>query len=241
MPTSARVPPETVDPIASANSPCLVEAGDPHPLGATVDAEGVNFSVFSEHADSIDLLLFDEHDSVEPFQTIKLGPPLHRTFHFWHCYVRGLKAGVHYAYRVSGPWDPHNRGFRFNPNKVLLDPYAKGITTTLWDRGAACTPDDNLATSMRGVVIDLEDYDWEGDRPINRPMSESVVYEMHVGGFTKSQTSGVADPGAFAAIVEKIPYLQSLGVTAIELLPVCQFDPKEIEKPSPTDPNVMLT
>ena len=96
---------------------------------------------------------------------------------------------------MDGPWDPHGRGFRFNPNKVLVDPYAKGITTTLWDRGAACTPDDNLAHSMRGVVIDMEDYDWEGDQPLNRPMSESVVYEMHVGGFTKSQTSGVAAPG----------------------------------------------
>jgi len=241
LPTSARVPPETVDPIASANSPCVVEAGEPHPLGATVDANGVNFSVFSEHAGSIDLLLFDEHDSVEPFQTIKLGPPLHRTFHFWHCYVRGLKAGVHYAYRVSGPWDPHNRGFRFNPNKVLLDPYAKGITTTLWDRGAACGPDDNLAQSMRGVVIDMEDYDWEGDKPLNRPMSETIVYETHVGGFTKSPTSGAQDPGTFAGIIEKIPYLQSLGVTAIELLPIHQFDPHENAKPSPTDPSVMLT
>ena len=102
LPTSARVPPETVDPIASANAPCLVEAGSPHPLGATVDDDGVNFSVFAEHADSIELLLFDEHDSVEPMQTITLGPPLHRTFHFWHCYVRGLKPGVHYAYRVTG-------------------------------------------------------------------------------------------------------------------------------------------
>jgi glycogen operon protein len=236
-----RVPSDTVDPVASADSPCLVEAGEPHPLGATVDATGVNFSVFSEHADSIELLLFDEHDSVEPFQTISLGPPLHRTFHFWHCYVRGLKPGVHYAYRVGGPWDPHGRGYRFNPNKVLVDPYAKGITTTLWDRGAACTPDDNLATSMRGVVIDLHDYDWEGDQPLNRPMSETIVYEMHVAGFTKSPTSGTENPGTFAGIVEKIPYLTSLGVTAVELLPVHQFDPKEIEKPSPADPNVMLT
>ena len=152
--TSTRVPPETVDPVASADSPCTVEAGSPHPLGATVDANGVNFSVFSEHADAIELLLFHAHDSVEPFQTITLGGPLHRTFHFWHCYLRGLEPGVHYAYRVGGPNDPSGRGHRFNPNKVLVDPYAKGITTTLWDRGAACTPDDNVAQSMRGVVID---------------------------------------------------------------------------------------
>jgi isoamylase len=241
LPTSAHVPPKTVDPVASANSPCTIEAGSPHPLGATVDAEGVNFSVFSEHAESIELLIFDSHDSVEPIQTIVLGPPLHRTFHFWHCYVRGLKAGAHYAYRVGGPWDSHGRGFTFNPNKVLVDPYAKGITTSLWDRGAACGPEDNLATSMRGVVIDMEDYDWEGDRPLNRPMSETIVYEMHAAGFTKSPTSGAKNPGTFAGIVEKIPYLKSLGVTAVELLPVHQFDPKEIQKPSPTDPSVMLT
>jgi isoamylase len=219
--------------------PYPVEAGVPHPLGATVDKNGVNFSVFSEHATSVDLLLFDEHDSAEPFQTIQLGWPDHRSFHFWHCYVRGLPAGTHYAFRVNGPWDPHGRGCRFNPNKVLIDPYARGITTTLWDRGAACGPEDNLAQSMRGVVIDLEDYDWEGDRPINRPMSESIVYEMHVGGFTKSPTSGVAAPGTFAGIVEKIPYLKSLGVTAVELLPVCQFDPREIEKPSPVDGSML--
>ena len=241
LPTSAHVPPETVDPVASADWACTVEAGAPHPLGATVDATGVNFSVFSEFADSIELLLFDAHDAVEPFQTIVLGLPLHRTFHFWHCYVRGLKAGVYYAYRVSGPWDPHGRGFRFNPNKVLVDPYAKGISTTLWDRGAACGPEDNLATSMRGVVLDLDTYDWEGDTPLNRPMSETIVYEMHVGGFTKSPTSGVEHPGTFAAIQEKIPYLKSLGVTAVELLPIHQFDPQELQKPSPTDPNVMLT
>jgi glycogen operon protein len=241
LPTSARVPPETVDPVASVDSPCVIEAGSPHPLGATVDANGVNFSVFSEHAESMELLIFDSHDSVEPIQTIVLGPPLHRTFHFWHCYVRGLKAGAHYAYRVSGPWDPHGRGYTFNPNKVLVDPYARGITTALWDRGAACGPGDNLATSMRGVVIDTDDYDWEGDRPLNRPMSETIVYEMHAAGFTKSPTSGVHNPGTFAGIVEKIPYLKSLGVTAVELLPVHQFDPKEIQKPSPTDPNVMLT
>ena len=110
----------------SANSPCVVEAGAPHPLGATVDSTGVNFSVFSEHADPIELLLFDEHDSIEPFQTIELGRPLHRSFHFWHCYVRDLKAGVHYAYRVSGPWDPSGRGFRFNREQGAGRPVRQG-------------------------------------------------------------------------------------------------------------------
>jgi isoamylase len=238
---SVRVPSEAVDRAASAGASYIVEAGEAHPLGATVHANGVNFSVFAEHATAIELLLFDGHDSVEPFQIVTLGPPLHRTFHFWHAFLRGLPAGTQYAYRVNGPWDPHVRGFRFNPNKVLVDPYAKGITTTLWDRGAACTPDDNLAQSMRGVVVDTGDYDWEGDRPLNRPMAETIVYEMHVGGFTKSPTSGATHPGTFAGVIEQIPYLQSLGVTAVELLPVHQFDAREVEKPSPTDPGVMLS
>ena len=241
IPVSTRVPAATIDRVASAGAPYIVEAGEAHPLGATVTATGVNFSVFSEFGTGIDLLLFDDHDSAEPFQIVSLGAPMHRTFHFWHCQVRGLPVGTQYAYRVDGPWDPHGRGFRFNPNKVLIDPYAKGITTTRWDRGAACTPDDNVTQSMRGVVVDTANYDWEGDKPLNRPMAETIVYEMHVGGFTKSPTSGAKNPGTFAGIIEKIPYLQQLGVTAVELLPVHQFDPREIEKPSPTDPSVMLT
>jgi isoamylase len=239
-PVSVGVSADTVD-AASAGAPYIVEAGQAHPLGATVRADGVNFSVFAEHATAIDLLLFDGHDSVEPFQTVTLGAPRHRTFHFWHVLVRGLPAGTQYAYRVDGPWDPHVRGFRFNPNKVLVDPYAKGIATSLWERGAACTRDDNLAQSMRGVVVDTGDYDWEGDQPLNRPMAETIVYEMHVGGFTRSPTSGATHPGTFAGVIEKIPYLQSLGVTAVELLPIHQFDATEMAKPSPADPNVMLT
>lgn len=212
-----------------------IERGSPHPLGAVPDVNGVNFSVFSEHATAVELLLFDEHDSPEPIQVIQLDPRYHRTFHFWHVYVRGLKPGMHYAYRVDGPQDLHRRGFRFNRNKVLIDPYARGNTCDLWDRAAACGPEDNLTKSMRSVVIDTQGYDWEGDQPIRRPMSESIIYEMHVGEFTKSPTSGVKNPGTFLGIIEKIPYLQELGITAVELLPVFQFDPTEINRISPYD------
>jgi glycogen operon protein len=234
-PVPATMPP-AADPAVSTPlvPPYVVERGSPHPLGATCDADGVNFSIFSEHATSIELLIFDEHDDPEPIQTIVLDQRNHKTFHFWHVYVRGLRDGMHYAYRVDGPWDPAN-GHRFNRNKVLLDPYAKGVTTALWDRGAACTPDDNLTSSMRGTIVDTAGYDWEGDRPLNRPMHETVIYELHVGGFTSSPSAGVTNPGTFSAIVEKIPYLQSLGITAIELLPIFQFDEKEIDKPSPVD------
>ncbi len=222
---------------ASAPPPHLrhytVEAGRPHPLGATLDATGVNFSIFSQNATGVELLLFERHDDIHPVQVIQLDPSRNRTFHFWHCYVRGLPHGAHYAYRVDGPMDPSGRGFRFNRNKVLIDPYALGNTQTLWKRGDACGPQDNLATSMRSVVIDAEHYDWEGDKPINRPMNESVIYEMHVGGFTRSTTAGVKHPGTFYGLIEKIPYLQSLGVTAVELLPVFEFDESEASGVNP--------
>jgi isoamylase len=210
----------------------IIESGSPHPLGARVDAEGVNFSVFSQHATGMELLLFDVHESTEPYQTIRLDRVANRTFCFWHCYVRGLRPGTHYAYRVDGPSDPAS-GHRFNRNKVLLDPYAFGNSNDLWVRTDACGPEDNLATSMRSVVIDVESYDWEGDRPINRPMRESIIYEMHVGGFTRSPSSGVSHPGTFRGVIEKIPYLKDLGVTAVELLPVMEYDENEILRSLP--------
>jgi isoamylase len=202
------------------------------PLGATVDDEGVNFSIFAEDASSVELLLFDGHDHQTPIVTIPLDPETNRSFHFWHVYVRHLTAGYHYAYRVDGPDLP---GRRFDRDKVLLDPYARGNTNTLWEPVAACLPGDNLSTSMRSVIVDVRDFDWEGDEPLGRPTSESIIYEMHVRGFTMSPTSGVKNPGTFAGLIEKIPYLQSLGVTAVELLPVFAFDEREVRGINPLD------
>jgi isoamylase len=210
-----------------------VEAGRAHPLGAVPDADGVNFSIYAEKATGVTLLLFEAHDSTRPEQEIELDPHRNRTFHFWHVYVRRLRPGAHYAFRVAGPHDLHGRGERFNPAKVLLDPYARGVTKALWQRGDACGLDDNLATSMRATVVDVDDYDWEGDQPLNRAMHETVIYEVHVGGFTRSATSGVRRPGTFAGLVEKIPYLRSLGVTAVELMPVFMFDVAELDRPGP--------
>jgi isoamylase len=207
--------------------PFSVEAGSPHPLGAVPAPAGVNFSLFSSNAIGVELLLFSAHDSPEPFQVIQFDPYVNRTFHFWYVFVRGLKPGAHYAYRVDGPFNPP-AGQRFNRNKVLIDPYARGNTNTLWDRGSACTPDDNVRTSMRSVVIDACGYDWQGDKPLDRPTEESVIYEMHVRGFTQSPSSGVQHRGTFAGLVEKIPYLQDLGVTAVELLPVFDFDETDV-------------
>jgi glycogen operon protein len=203
-------------------APFPVEAGVAHPLGATPSPSGVNFSLFSSNATGVELLLFSAHDSLEPFQTIRFDPYVNKTFHFWHAFVRGLKPGVHYAYRVDGPFD--SAGQRFNRNKVLIDPYARGNCNFLWDRNSGCTSEDNVRTSIRSVVIDSSDYDWEGDKPLNRPMEECIIYEAQVRGFTQSPTSGVRHPGTFAGLIEKIPYLKDLGVTAVELLPIFDFD-----------------
>jgi isoamylase len=200
-----------------------VERGSPHPLGASPMPGGVNFSLFTMNATAVELLLFATHDAPEPFQAIWLDPSVNKSFHFWHVFVRGLQAGAHYAYRVDGPFAAAS-GHRFNRNKVLTDPYALGNTTAVWKRDAACGPDDNVTTSMRSVVIDLADYDWEGDRPLHHSMEDIVIYEMHVRGFTKSPSSEVRHPGTFLGLIEKIPYLKDLGVTAVELLPVFDFD-----------------
>ena len=137
-----------------------LERGRPHPLGATPDDSGVNFSVFSENATAIELLLFQKATSKKPFQIIKLDPAINNTFHFWHIFVRDLKAGTYYAYRVEGPSDV-SQGHRFNKNKVLIDPYSKGITKYLWDRKYALGDGKNTSQSMRSFVIDFYHYDWE--------------------------------------------------------------------------------
>ncbi len=213
-----------------------IEPGVAHPLGAVPDKHGVNFSIFSEHATSVELLLFARHNDPEPFQVIPLDPIQHRTFHFWHVYVSGLRPGVYYAYRFDGPQeDLHRTGDRFNRNKVVIDPYARTITTSLWSRTDASGPDDNVRTCTRGIVVDLSEFDWEGDCPLNRPMQETIIYEVHVGGFTRSPSSGCHYPGTFAGIVEKIPYLKELGITAVELLPVFAFDEQGSHYPSPLE------
>jgi glycogen operon protein len=210
-----------------------IQAGQPHPIGATPDANGVNFVLFSEHATSIELLLFAAANDPQPVQTITLDPQQHRTFHFWHAYVVGLPVGTYYAYRIDGPQNLHNEGDRFNSQKVLIDPYSRGNTTSLWKRADAVGDADNLLTSMRSAVIDCAHYDWEGDRPLKRPLNESIIYELHVGGFTRSPSSRTQHPGTFRALIEKIPYLQALGITAVELMPVFAFDETGVDRVNP--------
>jgi isoamylase len=210
-----------------------VRPGRSHPLGATITPEGTNFALFARDATSVQLLLFERHDSARPFQVVDLDPERNLTVHVWHCEVEGVGDGVAYGYRVDGSRDVSGLGTRFDPGKVLLDPYGRGTSSRRWNRAAACEPGDNVETAMRSVVVDVRGYDWEGDRPLNRPLADSVIYELHVKGLTASATSGVAHPGTYRGVIDKIPYLQSLGVTAVELLPVFEFDPQEFSRINP--------
>jgi glycogen operon protein len=211
------------------NDEIKLSPGKSFPLGATVSPEGVNFSVFSKSSTGMELLLFDHFEAPEPAHIIRLDPKVNRTFYYWHVFVAGLKSGQVYAYRADGPFEP-SEGMRFDKHKLLLDPYGRCVAVPeSYDRNAAALPGDNAAVAMRSVVVDLGAYDWEGDAALKRPFPQTVIYEMHVGGFTRHTSSGV-DPekrGTYVGLVEKIPYLQDLGITAVELLPVFHFDEQE--------------
>jgi isoamylase len=206
-----------------------ISPGRSFPLGATLVDGGVNFCVFSGAARQMELLLFDDAEAAAPAQVVRLQAPAHRTYHYWHVFVSGLRPGQVYAYRAIGPFDP-GRGRRFDPEKVLLDPYGRAVAVPDgYDRDAARRPGDNAKVAMRSVVVDPDAYDWQGDVPLRRPFSTTVIYEMHVAGFTRHPSSGLAvgTRGTYAGMIEKIPYLQDLGITAVELLPVFQFDPQD--------------
>ncbi|ABQ25013.1 glycogen debranching protein GlgX [Geotalea uraniireducens] len=209
------------------NSP--IDSGTSSPLGATVFPGGVNFSIFSRDCTGVELHLFDRVDDARPSRTVTLHPKRNRTYHYWHTFVPGLGSGQLYGYRVAGPHDPR-RGLRFDPYKLLIDPYGRAVAVPAgYSRRAVAEPGDNAAVAMKSVVADPRGYDWEGDIPLKRPFSRTVIYELHVAGFTRPPSSGVTEGkrGTYAGLVEKIPYLQELGVTAIELLPVFQFDARD--------------
>jgi glycogen operon protein len=203
--------------------------GQSYPLGASIQPEGVNFAVYSKSATAVDLLFFDGPDDERPTRVFELDPTVNRTFQYWHILVPGVEPGQHYGYRVKGPWAPEKR-MRFDGQKLLLDPYGLGVAVgERYQRPAAARPGPNLGRAMKSMVIDPSDYDWEGDRPLQRPYSDTVIYEMHVAGFTRNPNSGLPPErrGTYAGVIDKLPYLQSLGVTAIELLPVYQFDEQD--------------
>ncbi len=209
-----------------AMEPYRVSRGKPEHFGTTLDAEGANFTLFSRHATAVELLLYRTADSAEPFQIIPLNPAENRSFFFWHIHVEGLPAGIHYTWRVQGPDDTATTGHRFNAKKELVSPAAKAVTDWVWDRKRASDPDDAARTSMRAVVTD-EQFNWEGEPAIAQGLEGAIIYEVHVGAFTRHPSSGVGHPATFAGLIEKIPYLQELGITHVELLPVMAFDEQD--------------
>ena len=213
----------------SATASPVPTTGQSHPLGATVVPGGVNFSIFSRAATGMDLLLFDREDDARPARVIHIDPVENRTDNYWHVFVPGIQAGQVYGFRVQGPCDPAS-GLRFDPSKLLLDPYGLAVIVPKeYSRDAASMAGDNTATAMKSVVADPRVYDWEGDAPLRHPSASTIIYEAHVRGFTAHPSSGVtaSRAGTYAGLVERIPYLQQLGVTALELLPVFQFDTQD--------------
>jgi isoamylase len=204
-----------------------IRTGSRLPLGALVHADGVNFSMFSRHATRVELLLFEAADSPQPFQSVVLDPDRHRSYFSWHVFVEGLGAGAHYAWRVDGPSDTAATGVRFSPRKTLVDPWARTVTDALWDRRRAADPADDTPCGLRGVVCDSH-FDWSGERPVSRCLEGAVIYEMHVGGFSRHPSAGATAPGTFSALTARIPYLKELGVTHLELLPVMAFDEQSV-------------
>ena len=174
----------------------------------------------------MELLLFDDAEEPRPTRAIDLEARKHRTYHYWHVFVPGIRAGQLYGYRVTGPFAPEH-GLRFDPSKVLLDPYGRAVAVPDgYSRQMASQYGVNDAIAMKSVVVDSSSYDWEGDVPLRRPIASTVLYEMHVAGFTRHPSSRVAPElrGTYAGMIEKIPYLQDLGIAAVELLPIFQFD-----------------
>lgn len=223
-----------------------VSPGSPRPFGASITQDGVNFAVFSRNATSIRLCVFERPEDGAPVLDFRLDPVQNRTGDIWHAHVAGIGSGSLYAWRADGPYLPE-LGYRFNPNKLLIDPYAKALTGDfIWDVAAARAYDpadprgdlsfslvDDAAVMPKCIVVDDERFDWKGDRPLNLPLRHCVIYEAHVRGLTMGRGAGVEHPGTYQGVVEKIPYLKKLGITSLELLPVQEFDEFENELRNP--------
>jgi len=204
-----------------------IRRGHPLPIGATVHREGVNFSIFSGHATACSLVLFSP-GTTEPVATLPLDPHTHRTGEVWHVFVKDLGAGAQYCYRFDMQPNPDPEVYRFNASKLLLDPYSPALSGgTEWGCGR------NRTAVERHSVVAENHFDWEDDQPLNIPLVDTMIYEMHVRSFTQHASSGVGHPGTFDGLIEKIPYLKKLGVTAVELLPVNEFEESDTDRVNP--------
>lgn len=228
------------DYVADVCEHTAVRRGVPLPLGTHESTGGVNFALFSRHATRVRLDLFDQPADATPAKVIDFDPAHNRTGDVWHVWVEGIRPGQLYAYRVDGPYQP-GEGHRFNFNKLLLDPFATAISPLPdWDFGPArgydlsapeqdlvCSKVDN-AGAMPKCVVTHEHFHWHDDQPLRHPWSKTVIYETHVRGFTIHPSSGVEHPGTYRGLMEKIPYLKELGVTAVELMPVHEFNGHQV-------------
>ncbi|MCP1364233.1 glycogen debranching protein GlgX, partial [Halomonas sp. BBD48] len=220
-----------------------VQRGAPLPMGAHIHGEGANFALFSRHARRVHLELFELPEDAEPARVIRLDPFRNRTGDVWHVWVNGIRPGQLYAYRLDGPCQPEE-GHRFNFHKLLLDPYARAITlNSNWDYGPARDYDPSTleltrsmldsADAMPKCIVIQDDFDWQDDLPPRHPWSKTVIYETHVRGFTRHPSADVMHPGTYRGLMEKIPYLKELGVTALELMPVHEFNERQLPEIHP--------
>lgn len=212
-------------------------------LGATVCDGGVNFAVYSKHAEKIFLCLFKKDDDKLPYKTIELDSQKNKTGDIWHIFVENLEAGALYLFKADGPYNPP-AGHRFNIHKYLFDPYAKAFTkgsvflsyNKQREMGLAGVQDGelfDLSDFPKCVAVADDDFDWEGDKPLNYPLNETIIYETHVKGFTAHSSSGVEFPGTYKGFTEKVAYLKSLGITSVEFLPLFEFDENEVGNSNP--------
>ena len=235
--------------IAEVHERSDVRRGSPLPFGTAEVEQGINFAFFSREATRVRLELFDTSLDAHPTRVIDLDPAHHRTGELWHVWVGGVGLGQLYAYRVDGPYEPM-QGHRFNVHKLLLDPFATAITQlSHWDFGPArgddsMTPDGPMvqsrlddAAAMPKCVFMCEHFDWQDDRPPRHSWGKTVIYETHVRGITVHPSSGVQYPGTYRGLTEKIPYLEQLGVTAVELMPVQEFNSTHVTGTDPQTGN----
>jgi isoamylase len=238
-------PREMHDYISEISEHSDVRTGSPLPLGTQEEGGGVNFAIFSRYASRVRLELFDHPEDAAPARVIDLDSTRNRTGDVWHVWVEGIGPGQLYGYRVDGPYKP-SEGHRFNFNRLLLDPFATAISRLPpWDFASArgydpSAPEQDLALSnldnsrsMPKCVFVNEPFEWDGDQPPRYPWSKIVIYETHVRGFTVHPKSEVDHPGTYRGLMEKIPYLKELGVTAVELMPVQEFNETSVTRNNP--------